>query len=202
MEENKVIGNVSSINGENVLGIKADSSPFASSFYFNEFYDEKEVKKFIKNVERLVRTSKEYKTYISLLRSNIFALNHDSILGNITTADVDMEFHHYPLSLYDIIEVIITYNSLHEKPFTSFSIAKQVMEEHYKHRIGLVPLTETMHQLAHSGNIFLSDQQVFGDYKSFIKEYEDGVSNEILEKIKTMEEYSSNNVPSDFKGLL
>ena len=39
--------------------------------------DDKAVKRFIQSTERLIRTSREYKAYIELLRTNIFALNHN-----------------------------------------------------------------------------------------------------------------------------
>ena len=204
MEENKkqAIGNIESISVGNNFGLKAVDSPFAESFYFEDYYDDKIVKKFIKNVEKLVRTSREYKSYIELLRTNVNQLNHDNILSNITTADVDLEFHHYPFSLYDIIEICMTRHLVLTNKFTSFQIAKEVMDLHFKHKIGLVPLTKTMHELAHSGNLFISEKQVFGDYKTFMTDYNNGISKDLKEKIQLFEEMSKNKTPSDIKGLL
>lgn len=196
------IGNIKPIENGKEFGIKSENSPFVSSFYFSDFYDEKAIKRFTKNTERLIRSSKEYKTYIELLRANVNVLNHDSILGNITNADVDLEFHHYPFSLYDIIEIMMNYCILNDENFTSFSLAKRVMEEHYHHIIGLVSLTETTHELSHSGNLFLNEKQVFGNYKEFIKKYKNGIPISLMEKINEMEKYSKLNIASDFKRLL
>lgn len=196
------IGNIHPIETNGSFGIKSENSPFAESFYFEDYYDDKAIKKFIKNVEKLVRTSREYKGYIEDLRTNILPLNHDSILGNITTADVDLEFHHYPLSLYDLIETVMLKNVIDKNKFTSFSIAKEVMELHSKHLVGLVPLTKTTHELAHSGAIFLSKNQVFGDYSTFMIDYNNAISLDIRNKVNLMEHYSNNGAPSDFKGLL
>lgn len=201
-ENSTVIGNIETVEIENDFGIKANDSPFAVSFYFDDFYDDKAVKQFIKNTERLIRTSKEYKTYIELLRTNIFALNHDSILSNITTADVDLEFHHTPLTLYDIIEIIMLDHMTKGIKFTSFSIAKKVMNAHFEHKIGITPLTKTTHELAHSGNLFIKKQQIFGDYRAFMKQYANGISANINQKINNMEALSEKNIPSDFRGLL
>lgn len=201
-EDEKIIGNISSISNGDNFGIKAIDSPFAESFYFEDFYDDKTVKKFIKTVERLIRTSIEYKTYIELLRTNILALNHDSIMANITTADVDLEFHHYPFSLYDIIETCMLKHMNDNEKFTSFSLAKEIMDIHYKNHIGLVPLTKTMHELAHSGNLFLSSKQIFGDYHKFMEDYKEGLSAELIEKVNAMEKRTEENIPSDFKRLL
>ena len=201
-KENKtVIGNIETVENETDFGIKANDSPFAVSFYFEDYYDDKAVKQFVKSVEKLIRTSKEYKMYIELLRTNIFALNHDSIMSNITTADVDLEFHHTPFTLYDIIEIVMLHKITNKEKFTSFSIAKEVMNLHFKHKIGLTPLTRTTHELAHSGNLFISKKQIFGDYHSFMNDYSDGISMNLMQKVAAMENMSNSNIPSDFKGL-
>ena len=201
-EENKtVIGNIEAVEIEGDFGLKATDSPFAVSFYFEDYYDDKAVKQFIKNVEKLIRTSKEYKMYIELLRTNIFALNHDSIMTNITTADVDLEFHHNPFTLYDIIEIVMLNHITKKEKFTSFSIAKEVMNLHYRHRVGLTPLTKTTHELVHSGNLFISTKQIFGDYRDFMIEYANGISHDLQNKVATVEKLSEEGVPSDFRGL-
>jgi len=201
MEENK-IGNIefSEKNGNKIM--KSENSPFAEGMYFTKFYEEKAYKKFITNIERLIRMSKEYKNYVEMLRTNLNALNVDNILSNITAADADLEFHHYPFTLYDIVDVVCINNFLDKKNFTSFSIAKEVMELHYKNLIGLVPLSKMNHELAHNGDLFLSSKQIFGEYTEFMKKYEKAVSAELKEKIKKMEEMSEKNLPSDVRGLL
>ena len=202
MEEGNKIGNVSSITHDNQLGIKASSTPFASCFYFQDYYDEKEVKKFIKNVETLIRRSREYNAYIELLRTNHTQLNHDNILHNITTSDADLEFHHYPFTLYEIVEICMNQHILAGTNFTTFSIAKEVMDLHYANIIGLVPLSKTMHELAHDNAIFISTDQVFGNYKKFMKDYNNAISAEKKVKIQDIEAKTKANNPSDFGGLL
>ena len=180
------IGNIEAISVGDDFGIKSTDSPFAESFYFEDYYDEKTVKCFIKNVEKLIRTSREYKAYIELLRTNIHVLNHDNILSNITNADVDLEFHHYPFSLYEIVEIVMLKHIAENEKFTSFQIAKEVMNLHYHHQIGLVPLTKTMHELAHSGNIFISNKQIFGNFRNLMKTHASGISRDLKDKIAEM----------------
>lgn len=197
------IGNVSSVEtNDGQIGLKSDTSPFAECFYFQDFYDEAAVKKFAKNVERLIRTSREYKEYIELLRTNCIELNHDNILHNITTGDVDLEFHHYPFTLYDIVTIVMNQHVINAKKFTSFSIAKEVMELHYRHIIGLVPLTKTMHELAHDGKLFLSSKQIFGNYKQFMLEYDKAITIEQKSDVQEIEDMTDADVPSDIGGLL
>lgn len=202
MEQETVIGNISSLQVDDEVALSSTNSPFATTFYFEDFYDEKACKNFIKATERLIRQSKEYSSYIELVRSNLHELNRDNLLSNITSADAKMEFHHYPFSLYDVVEIVMSKMVIDGVKFTSFSLAKQVLDLHYKHEIGLVPLTKTTHELAHSGSIFISKDQVFGDYKKFMEEYKDGISQELLQTVYEMEILSSRGTPSDFKGLL
>lgn len=202
INEGNAVGNVSSVELNGQIGIKSDSSPFAECLYFQDFYDENAVKKFTKNVERLIRTSREYNDYIALLRTNCSELNHDNILHNITNSDVDLEFHHYPFSLFDIVSIVMNNHVIDGKKFTSFSLAKEIMKLHYEHKIGLVPLTKTMHELAHDGKLFLSTKQIFGDYKSFIKEYEKGITAEQIIGLEELEKLSNDGIPSDIGGIL
>lgn len=200
MEEKKV-GNISAISNGETFGIKSDSSPYAEAFHFENFYDDNLIKKFIKSTERLIRQSDEYKTYIAQLRTNIEALNHDNILSNITTGDVDLEFHHYPFNLYEIVELVMTKNMVDNIKFTTFSVAKKVMELHYEHIIGLVPLTNMNHKLAHAGALFISTKQVFGEWRKFMSDYDSVIQYDKKQEIQDIIFKSDNNSASDFRRL-
>ena len=200
-DENK-IGNIESLEKNGQIGIKSENSPFATTFYFDDFYNDKAVKKFIKSTERLIRQSKEYRSYIEQLRTNFTELNHDSIQANITTLDTDMEFHHYPLSLYDLVETQMIRYMVEDKKFTTFSVAKAIMDLHYRHLVGLVPLSPTNHELAHDGKLFLSAKQVFGNYKDYVKDNTKYISADLRNKISDMEKNSSANAPTDYLGII
>ena len=189
------------IDKDNMI-LKSSKNIYCESFYFMDMYDENLYKKFIKQTERIIRSSKEYNAYIEELRTNIHALNYDSIMSNICNADADLEIHHYPLTLYDIVEVIVNYHLINKDKITSFSIAKEVMECHFKNIIGIVSLTTTNHQLAHTGSIFLNKKQIFGNYEEFLNIYSNGVNVEIKNKIERLNKLSDNNTAIDFKGIL
>ena len=178
MEDNKLANiEFKEIGGNPV--VKSQNAPFVESFYFSKFYEEKAYKKFIQGIEKLVRTSREYKSYVELLRTNISALNVDNILSNITNADAEMEFHHYPYTLYEVVDAVCASKFLRKEKFTSFSVAKEVMDLHYKNMVGLVPLTKTNHELAHEGSLFISSKQVFGEYKAFSDMYDEAIGADV-----------------------
>jgi hypothetical protein len=202
MDDNKEkLGNIEfrEIQGSPV--IKSDSSVFPESFYFSKFYDEKAYSKFIKNIEKTVRSSREYKSYIELLRSNVSALNFDNILTNVTNADTELEFHHHPLTLYEVVDMVCTNRFLKKEKFTSLSIAKEVMNLHYRNVIGLVPLSKTNHELAHFGRLAFSRKQIFGDYEKLVEEFKESISVDLRDKINKVEELTKSNSPSDIGGI-
>lgn len=183
------------------LSIKSDGNIFSEQYYYSDFFDEKGTKKFIKNIESLVRSSREYKNYIEQLRTNFSHLNQDAVMGNISTLDTDLEFHHYPFTLYDICEIVVMKGAADQKYESSFSAAKKIMDLHYKNIIGLVPLTKTNHELAHDGKIFLSTKQIFGNWEEFYNQYLKYISVENKNKIKDLKEKSEANLPTDFMGF-
>ena len=92
----------------------------------------------------------------------------------MTNLDVDIELHHYPLNLFQIVETVMNYHVIHGDRFTSFSLALEILQLHYQNKIGLVPLDKTNHELAHNYSIFLSSKQIFGNRKEFVKQYAEG----------------------------
>ena len=201
MDENK-IGNIESIEMNGQVAIKSENSPFATSFYFDNYYDDKAVKKFIKSCERMIRHSTEYKLYIEQLRSNLSELNRDVVQGNITTLDADLEFHHYPFSLYDLIEIYMIKAMLEDRKITTYSVSRAIMDLHYKHHVGLVPLGKTNHELVHDGKLFISENQIFGNFKQFARDYDIAISMDLKAKLKDLKNYTEKDSPTDFMGII
>lgn len=198
----KMIGNIGVYTDKNGnLIMKSDNSIFCSSFYFQDYYDDKLINKFIKSTEAIIRQSREYNDYLSLLKTNYNILNFDNLQSHISDGDASIEIHHYPFTLYDIVDTVMTYHIIQKDKFTSFSLAKEIMDLHFQHKIGFVPLTITNHQLAHDEAIFISLKQVFGDWKAFYKQYESGVSEAMKTKIAQLESLTDAGLASDFRRL-
>ena len=78
--------------------------------------------------------------------------------------------------LYDIINIVAASKIVRGEGVTSLTLAHEVMNLHYENLIGIVPLSRTVHELAHSGEIFINLKQVFGDVNEFVKRYSDGLT--------------------------
>lgn len=168
---------------------------FVAGFSSSQIVDARAHKAFIKAVERQVRTSIEYSKYLSWLKSTEICLDRCSIMSNITDEDASIEMHHYPFSLFDLCD-IVAYRQFEENPsVTTFTVADEVLELHFKNLVGLVPLSITMHNLVHSGSIFINLKQVFGKVKDFVIEYKSFITEEMLDKLVELLKFSAANVP-------
>jgi len=176
--------NITSLNRNNniVMTPKEDRNNVLGSFYFSQWIEPKEIKSFIKNIERQIRTSKEYKTYIGHLNNEI-GIHSCAIYGNLTD-DIEgltLEYHHYPFTLYDITEIVVNKKIMNDEKFTTLDIIDEVLKLHEKNRVGLVKLCKTAHELVHAGAVFVKIESIFGDVQSFVQEYINYFPDEIVE---------------------
>lgn len=185
IDKGKTVNNIKSIkeaDGDVTL-INNQTRNFLGKFYFHGI-ETKEIKQFIKNVEKLVRTSDSYKKYIGYLGTQ--GLTHDVTMKNITQDKATLEFHHYPFTLYDIVEIIVNYHMKKNDRFTSLSIAEEVIECHFENLIGVARLSKTNHQLTHSGCLFIPLASVFGNVNKFVEKYYDGLFTDQIETYNTL----------------
>ena len=169
---------------------------FSEKFYKLKILDGKEFTKIAKAIEKLIRTSEEYKTFIF----NIFEdlnIHGCSILGNVGEDDdlATIEIDHYPFTLYDIVAAVMNKHIETENKFNTFMIADEVMKLHYDMKVGIVPLSITMHQLRHSGKIFVNLKQVIGNYLQFARDYESYIDPDTIATLAKLMELSRDNAP-------
>jgi hypothetical protein len=144
---------------------------------------DKDKKKVIKKIEQVVRSSQEYKHYIEFLKREI-DMTQCSFFTGITTKDarrVSLEIHHEPFTLFDITQTVMQKWINEEREINPIMIAEEIMKLHYQNKIGLIPLSVTVHQLVHRGNIFIPLQNVYGDFIAFLQEYEIHVTADLKE---------------------
>lgn len=147
--------------------------------------------KMISFIEKQIRSSYEYRQYIRYLKEEL-DLTKCALLPGIDCSEgaASLEFHHYPLNLYEITEVIgkqlIDGLSENEKVST-FEIAQRVMEEHFRGTIGLIPLTKTLHEMAHNKAIIIPISKVNGNYKKFVEKYSNYINQDIKDRIQDAE---------------
>lgn len=158
--------------------------------YTVQFRSDKDRVKFIKRIEKIVRSSLEYKDYIAFLKDNV-DMTACKFFNNVDGLDnrrIKIEIHHEPLTLYDIVNVVVEKWIVEGIPLNDLYIADEVMRLHYENKVGLIPLSKTVHQLVHdSADIIIPLPMVYGNYRAFLDEYSDFIESglpEIIEKLE------------------
>lgn len=173
-------------------------------FYPQEYdpFDDKSMKKYFSDLKKLVRGSEEYQSLISFLR--MMGLDHCSILPNLSNegrSHIKIEIHHHPLDLETICRVIYRKRQRNGESLDTRSVAYEVMWNHYSLLVGLIPLCETVHELVHSGVLFLNANKVYGFYKHFIERYRPYFEQEEIDTLNKIAEESANTI-QDYATIL
>lgn len=178
-------------NGDSVKVIQFDQIP---KFDVEDWdlMDDKDFKKYIDNLEKIIRTSYEYKAMVRYLRENM-NMNQCTFyqnVNNIDTFKIKIELHHEPFTLHDLCNIVYNKRCYYGESLEENMVAKEVMYLHYKLMVGLVPLSETVHQLVHNGYLFVPATHVLGNFKEFVNEYWDFISPEVQEIYNRILEYT------------
>ena len=151
------------------LELYSDSYPFRLPLKISNFENEAAYKKYIKNIELLIRRCNEYKLWknyiIDVLQVNECVITHESI------TEVSIEIHHHIPSLYILVCALINKHIENNESFCSFDIAYEAIELHFKNKIGYAALLSSMHEKFHNGYLTLPINLIRGDYKYFIENY-------------------------------
>jgi len=175
-------------NNNNItLNIDTDKSQiFDLEFKRNGFYDDKERTSFIKKVERIIRTSPEYKDWVRYIKE-VKGYDYCQFTHEVSN-EVTIEIHHHPFTLFDLVTIILDTYEHRQQLFTSYLIAEEVMKLHYQDFVGYVPLVKTLHEKYHNGFLHIPIDLVHGNWSYIISNVGSifYVSDEILEKIQSL----------------
>lgn len=131
------------------------------------FESEKEQVKVYKKIEQIIRISYEYRSFINYIKSELNITK--CVITNEDTEEIGVDFHHYPLTLYEIVDIVYTTLSEKYDSLTSFDISKEVMKLHYQKKIGLIPLVKTLHEKAHAQNISFPRNFILFNFESLLE---------------------------------
>lgn len=191
MSENKISNLKSSnIGNDIIITPENDEKMFLTYLRKNiDMMDERDRKEFIKGTENIIRTSDDYKKYISHLKTNIPACKSCALFNNITDDFTKIEMHHGPIfTLAEICIIVLNHYLKNNKNIDSFDIADEILEDHYNNLIQTVFLCQMAHKLTSnkktSKNSFISLDHSIGDIVGFIRKYNDSITYYEINKIR------------------
>ena len=139
-----------------------------------DLMNEKEFSKYMGNIEKICRGSFEYRQLTNYLRDNM-DMNKCAFMQNVSNENnykIKIHIHHEPFTLYDITRTIYNKRVRMRHSINENLVAEEVMYLHYSLLVGLVPLSETVHELVHGNYLFVPMDKVFGNIERFIGMYE------------------------------
>jgi hypothetical protein len=185
------IDNIYTNDGTSIIDIKElpyfDAEPY-------DFNDPKSFDKYISDLERIVRTSFEYRQFINYLR-NIEGMNECAVLDNVVNkaeTNVRIEIHHSPFTLYDICVIVFRKRSAYNEDLNINAVAEEVLYLHYISWVGLIPLSATVHDMVHNAYLFIPTDKIRGYYRLFIESYYNYINPDLLDAIDAAEEATRN----------
>ena len=151
------------------IELQAENYPFNLPLRISTFEGEKDFLAFIKNCEKAVRGCIEYKLWRNYIRDVLQIQSCAITFENMDSCEIHI--HHHIPSLFILIKALVNKRIEQESPFSTFDIALEVIEMHYKNRIGFVNLISSMHEKMHNGYLKIPMELVRGEYTYFIENY-------------------------------
>ena len=189
-------------NKESSILIIDEIPPYDRQDY--DIFDDKEFKKYLDDVERVIRTSMEYRKLVNYLREYM-DMNKCSFFENISNSSslkIKIHIHHHPLTLFDIVMTIFSKRSFYGESLEVEMVAKEAMYVHYFLMVGLIPLSETVHSLVHDQALFIPLDRVMGNWEEFLDTYNDFVPLETKDKIEAYKNETKNFMDNKNRELL
>lgn len=147
------------------------SQRYSLTMYLDKNTDSKTFAKFIRRVEKLVRSNPDYKMYLDFLRDER-GLDKCAYFPNVTSHRAEIQLHHVLSNLYTICVTVANRLMSTGNKVSSFILADEVIKLHLEDKIALVPLSTTVHELVHLNQIRIPKSQIYGHYALYYEQHE------------------------------
>jgi len=167
----------------NVEGLElySDQYPFRLPLRIRTFESEADYMKFIRNVERHVRNSIEYRLWKNYI---IDVLGVTCCMVTEERMDqCSVEVHHHVPSLFVLVKALVNEKIEKEEEFSSFDIALDAIEIHFQNQVGYVTLVKSIHEKFHNGFLKIPSSLIRGNYQAFMESYVKYLDDEDLDVI-------------------
>ena len=112
-------------------------------------------------------------------------------VNNVESYKIRIELHHSPFTLYDIAIIVTNKRLRTGEPMDVELVAKEIMLLHYSLLIGIIPLSQTVHELVHNNYLFVPIQNVLGKVDEFVDRYGEYMTPQQHDSLDNIKQLSS-----------
>ena len=156
--------------------------------------DDKERNKYFDRIKRICRNSFEYRRLVNFMRTGV-NMNECSFFKNVNNIDtykIKIHIHHEPFTLDNIVTIVFNKRATMGESLSENMVAKEVMFLHYNLLIGLIPLSETVHELVHNNFLYIPVNKMLGYVRKFTELYEPYMDPELLDMLSRNIDFTKN----------
>ena len=148
----------------------------------------------------MVRGSLEFKHWRNYL-IDVLGIN-ECILTKEVLAECSVEIHHHIPSLFILVKALLNKKLEANEEFSTFDIAIETIELHFKNQIGYAPLVSSAHEKFHNGFLKIPIELIRGNYIEFIKEYSKYLDDDDLDTINERMAISMKDFKYEYPGMV
>ena len=163
------------------LELYSDQYPFSLPLRIKNFENEADYNKFIKNCEKLIRGSVEYKQWRNYI-TDVLQVN-SCFVTNERMDECTLEIHHHIPSLFTLLKGLVNKNMDKDEAFSTFDICMEAIELHFANKVGYVAVISSIHEKIHNNCLDIPTKMVQGNYMWFIENFSKYLDDEDLDTI-------------------
>lgn len=163
------------------LELYSDQYPFRLPLRVKTFESETDYIKFIRNCEKAIRGSVEYKQWRNYIIEVLGV--QTCMITNERMDQCTVEVHHHVPSLFVLVKSITNKMIDEEKEFSTFDVALEGIKHHFQNKVGYVTLIKSIHEKFHNGFLGIPNTVIKGNFQSFLEEYASSIDDEDLDVI-------------------
>jgi hypothetical protein len=163
------------------LELFSEQYPFSLPLRIKNFENEADYNKFLKNCEKLIRGSVEYRQWRNYI-TDVLQVNA-CFVTNERMDECTLEIHHHIPSLFTLLKGIVNKNMEQDSAFSTFDICMEAIELHFANKVGYVAVISSIHEKIHNNCLDIPKKMVQGDYMWFIANFSKYLDDEDLDII-------------------
>lgn len=154
------------------------------------FNSEKETSQFIRKCIGIVRQTPEYRDWTSYVKDTLGY--RTCAFTNENSDELTIDIHHHPLTIFDMVTIVVNTYMNNAKEFSSLDIATDILYLHFTNKVGFIPIVTSLHEKYHNGYLMIPPKFIHGKWDHLLTTPGYVVASDIVSKSKELMDDKNN----------